>query len=255
MKRLEGKVAVITGGGTGMGLATARLFVEEGAYVYVMGRRQSELDRAVDVIGRNVAAIQGDISQLADIHRLYEAIRRQHKQINIVFANAGVSEFVPLAEATEEHLDRLFNINVKGTFFTIQQALPLLPDGSSILLTSSLAIHQFWPGFGFYSATKAAIRSLARSWSAELLGRNIRVNVIGSGNIDTPAMERYARTEEELAQLKQLQASKIPMKRLGRPDEIAKAALFLASDDSSFTTGEELIVDGGAISLGSTQLR
>jgi NAD(P)-dependent dehydrogenase (short-subunit alcohol dehydrogenase family) len=255
MKKLEGKVAVITGGATGMGLATAKLFVQEGAYVYMIGRRQRELDSAAESIGKDVTVVQGDISCLADIRRLYETVRRQHKQIHILFANAGVSELLPLAEATEEHIDRLFNINVKGTFFTIQQALPLLPDGSSILLTSSLATHQAWPGFGMYSATKAAIRSLARTWSAELLDRNIRVNVIGSGSIDTAAIERYGRTAEEVAQLKQLMVSRIPMKRLGAPDEIAKAALFLASDDSSFTTGEELFVDGGAIALGSTQLR
>lgn len=236
MKKLEGKVAVITGGATGMGFATAILFVQEGAYVYIMGRRQSELDRAVEAIGRNVTAVQGDISHLADIHRLYEIIQQHHKQINVVFANAGVSELSPLTEATEEQLDRMLNINVKGTFFTIQHALPLLPDGSSILLTSSVAASQAWPGFSIYSATKAALRSFARTWSAELLDRNIRVNVISAGNIDTPMIDRYG-TEEEVAQLKQLLASRIPMKRIGTPDEIAKAALFLASDDSSFTTG------------------
>lgn len=255
MKKLEGKVAVITGGATGMGFATATLFVQEGAYIYIMGRRQSELDRAVQTIGRNVTAIQGDVSHLADLHRLYEIIQQHHKQINIVFANAGVGAVSSLTEATEAQLDRLFSINVKGTFFTIQQALPLLQDGSSIILNSSITTSQAWPGLGVYSATKAAIRSLARTWSAELLDRNIRVNVISPGTIDTPILDGFGTTKEEVAQVKQLLASRIPMKRIGTPDEVAKAALFLASDDSSFTTGQELFVDGGAVELGSTQLR
>lgn len=254
MKKLEGKVAVITGGATGMGFATAALFVQEGASVYIMGRRQSELNRAVEAIGRNVTAVQGDISHLADIHRLYEIIQQHHKQINIVFANAGVGAFSPFTEVTEEQLDRELNINVKGTFFTIQQALPLLPDGSSILLNGSIATSQAWPGLSVYSATKAAIRSFARTWSAELLDRNIRVNVISAGTIDTPIFDAVG-TTEEVAGLKQLLASRIPMKRIGTPDEVAKAALFLASDDSSFTTGQELFVDGGAVELGSSQLR
>jgi NAD(P)-dependent dehydrogenase (short-subunit alcohol dehydrogenase family) len=254
MKKLEGKVAVITGGATGMGFATATLFVQEGAYVYLMGRRQSELDRAVQAIGRNVTAVQGDISHLADVHRLYEIIQQHHKQINIVYANAGVGAFSPFTEVTEAQLDRELNINVKGTFFTIQQALPLLPDGSSIILNASIAASQAWPGLSVYSATKAAIRSFARTWSAELLDRNIRVNVISAGTIDTPIFDAVG-TTEEVAGFKQLLASRIPMKRIGTPNEVAKAALFLASDDSSFTTGQELFVDGGAIELGSTQLR
>lgn len=255
MKKLEGKVAVITGGATGMGFATARLFVQEGAYVYIMGRRQNALDRAVEAIGKNITAVQGDISQSADIHRLYEIIGQHHKQIHVVFANAGVSAFSPLTEVTEEQLDRLLSINVKGTFLTIQQALPLLADGSSILLTSSQSANLAFPGLSIYSATKAAIRSVARTWSGELLDRNIRVNVISPGVIDTPILDEFGTTEEEVTQIKQLLTSRIPMKRIGTPDEIAKAALFLASDDSSFTTGQELFVDGGAVELGSTQLR
>ena len=255
MKKLEGKVAVITGGATGMGFATARLFVQEGASVYIMGRRQSELDRAVAAIGRNVTAVQGDISHVADVHRLYEIIGQHHKQVNIVFANAGVGALSPLTEVTEEQLDWQLNSNVKGTFFTIQQALPLLADGSSIILNASIATSQAWPGLSVYSATKAAIRSFARTWSAELLDRNIRVNAISAGTIDTPLLDEFGTTKEEIAQAKQLLASRIPMKRIGTPEEIAKAALFLASDDSSFTTGQELFVDGGAVELGSTQLR
>jgi NAD(P)-dependent dehydrogenase (short-subunit alcohol dehydrogenase family) len=256
MKKLEGKVAVITGGGTGLGLATAALFVQEGAYVYIMGRRQSELDRAVQAIGGNITAVQGDISRLADIRRLYETVGQQHEQINIVFANAGVSAYFSiLTEATEEQLDQIYAINMKGTYMTIQQALPLLPDGSSIILTSSVSAVQCWPGFGFYSGTKAAIRSFARSWSGELLDRKIRVNVISPGTIDTNALAQYGNTEEEVEMLRQMQIAKTPMKRLGTAEEIAKAALFLASDDSSFTTGQELFVDGGAVDIGSTQLR
>lgn len=253
MKRLEGKVAVITGGATGMGLAIARLFILEGAYVYMMGRRQHELNRAVEALGGNVTAVQGDISRLADVRRLYEIIQHHHRQVNIVVANAGVSAFLSL-EATEDQFDQMFAINVKGTFFTVQQALPLLQDGSSIIITSSISTSQAWPGLSVYSATKAAIRSFARTWGAELLSRNIRVNVISPGVIDTPLLDGFVTTEEEKAQVKQLQASRIPMQRLGMPEEIAKAALFLASEDSSFTTGQELFVDGGAIALGSTQL-
>jgi NAD(P)-dependent dehydrogenase (short-subunit alcohol dehydrogenase family) len=255
MGKLEGKVAVITGGATGLGFATAKLFVQEGAYVYLMGRRQSELGRAVAAIGKNATAVQGDISLIADIRRLYAIIRQHHKQINIIFANAGIGEGSLFTEVTEEQLDRQLNINVKGTFFTIQQALPLLPDGSSIILTASIAASQAWPGLSVYSATKAAIRSFARTWSAELLDRNIRVNAISAGTIDTPILDALGTTEEEVAQAKQLLASRIPMKRIGTPDEIAKAVLFLAADDSSFTTGQELFVDGGAVELGSTQLR
>ncbi|GHO97985.1 putative oxidoreductase YkvO [Reticulibacter mediterranei] len=255
MQKLKGKVAVITGGGTGLGLATAALFVQEGAYVYIMGRRQSELDHAVQAIGRNITAVQGDISRLADIQRMYKTIQQHHKQIHVVFANAGVTAFSPLTEVTEEQLDRLLNINVKGTFFTVQQALPLLADGSSILLTSSQSTSLAFPGLSIYNATKAAIRSVARTWSGELLDRNIRVNVISPGVIDTPILDEFGTTEEEVAQIKHLLASRIPMKRIGTPNEIARAALFLASDDSSFTTGQELFVDGGAIELGSTQLR
>ena len=253
MRKLEGKVAVITGGATGVGFATAQLFVQEGAYVYIMGRRQSALDCAVAAIGRNVTAVQGDIARATDVHRLYETVQQRHKEINVVFANASMSAFTVLTEAAEELLDQLYSINVKGTFFTVQQALPLLPDGGSIIVTSSISTSQCWPGFSFYSGTKAAIRSLARNWSGELLDRNIRVNVISPGNIDTPMFDHYGETEEEIAQIKQIQAAKIPMQRLGRPDEVAKAALFLASDDSSFITGQELFVDGGAIEIGSTQ--
>jgi NAD(P)-dependent dehydrogenase (short-subunit alcohol dehydrogenase family) len=255
MGKLEGKVAVITGGGTGIGLATAKRFVQEGAYVYIAGRRQSKLDAAVSEIGKNVTAVQADISQLADLHRLYETIRQHHHQINIIFANAGDGVVAPLVAVTEEQLDKELNINIKGTLFTIQQALPLLQDGSSIILNSSIAASQAWPGISVYSAIKAAIRSFARTWSAELLDRKIRVNVVSPGTIDTPLLDGFGTTEEEIKQVKQVLTSRIPMKRIGTVDDIAKAILFFASDDSSFITGQELFIDGGAVELGSTQLR
>jgi NAD(P)-dependent dehydrogenase (short-subunit alcohol dehydrogenase family) len=255
MGKLEGKVAVITGGGTGMGFATAKLFIQEGAYVYITGRRQDELDTAVREVGHNIAAVQGDVSQLADINRLYETIRQHHNQINIVYANAGVGVIAPLTAVTEEQFDHEFNINVKGTLFTIKQALPLLQDGSSIILNSSIAASQAWPGLSVYSGTKAAIRAFARTWGAELLDRRIRVNVISAGTIETPILDAFGTTAEEVEQVKQLLTSRIPMKRIGTPDDIAKSVLFLASDDSSFITGHELFIDGGAIELGSTQLR
>lgn len=252
MRKLEGKVAVITGGATGMGLATARLFVQEGAFVYIMGRRQNELDMAVRAIGKNVASVQGDVSQLIDIHRLYETIRQRHNQINIVFANAGVAAETPLSAVTEEQFDNEFNVNAKGTLFTVQQALPLLQDGGSIILNASIATAQAWPGLSVYSGTKAAIRAFARVWAAELLEQRIRVNVISPGTIDTPMIP--GTTEEEVKQARQFLTSRIPMKRIGTPDDIAKSVLFFASDDSSFITGHELFVDGGTVSLGSVPM-
>jgi NAD(P)-dependent dehydrogenase (short-subunit alcohol dehydrogenase family) len=255
MGKLEGKVAVITGGSSGMGFETAKVFVQEGAYVYITGRRQNELDAAAREIGHNITAVQGDVSQLADIHRLYKTIRQHHHQIDIVYANAGVCTVAPLSTITEEQFDYEFNINAKGTLFTIQQALPFLPDGSSIILNSSIATSQAWPGLSAYSGAKAAVRTFARGWSAELMDRKIRVNVISAGTIDTEIFNALGTTKDEIKQVIQLLISRIPMKRIGTPDEIAKAVLFLASDDSSFITGHELFVDGGAIALGSTQLR
>jgi NAD(P)-dependent dehydrogenase (short-subunit alcohol dehydrogenase family) len=238
MGRLQGKVAVITGGSTGIGLAAAKLFVREGAYVFITGRRQKELDAAVKEIGSNVTGIQGDVANLADLDRLYEAIKAKGK-LDIVFANAGIAEFAPLGKITEEHFDRLFNINVKGTLFTVQKALPLMNDGGSIIINGSVASVKGTPAFGVYGATKAALRSFARTWTLDLKDRRIRSNVISPGPTDTPAID--GQPADAIARI----VSTIPMGRMGEPDEIAKAALFLASDDSSFVTGIELFVDGG----------
>ena len=237
-KKLQGKVAVITGGTTGIGLATAKLFVKESAYVFITGRRQKELDEAVKAIGSNVTGIQGDVAKLSDLDRLYKAIKAKGK-LDIVFANAGVAEFSPLGQVTEEHFDRLFDINVKGTLFTVQKALPLLNDGGSIILNGSVASVKGTPAFGVYGATKAALRSFVRTWTSDLKARHIRSNVISPGPTDTPAID--GQPEDAIARI----VSTIPMGRMGEPDEIAKAVLFLASDDSSFVTGIELFVDGG----------
>src|ERR1700677_3696019 len=237
-KKLQNKVAVITGGTTGIGLATAKLFVKEGAYVFITGRRQRELDEAVRAIGSNVTGVQGDISKLTDLDRLYEAVAAKGK-IDVVFANAGVAEFAPLGKITEEHFDKLFDINVKGTLFTVQKALPLLNDGGSIIINGSVASLKGTAAFGVYGATKAALRSFVRTWTLDLKDRHIRSNVISPGPTDTPAID--GQPEDIIERI----ASTIPMGRMGKPDEIARAALFLASDDSSFVTGIELFVDGG----------
>jgi NAD(P)-dependent dehydrogenase (short-subunit alcohol dehydrogenase family) len=238
LNKLEGKVAVITGASLGIGLATARRFVLEGAYVYITGCRQRELDAAVRQIGKHVTAIQGDVSQLADLDRLYATVRRQHGHIDVVFANAGIGEeFGPLGEISEAHFDNMFNINVKGLLFTVQKALPLLQDGGSIILTASINSIKVLPGSSVYSATKAAVRSFARSWTLDLQARQIRVNAISPGLTDTPMTSN----EEFKASI----LPTIPLGRWGDPDEIAKAVVFLASDDSSFITGIELFVDGG----------
>ena len=236
--KLQGKVAVITGGTAGIGLAAAKLFVREGAYVFITGRRQKELDEAVKAIGSNVAGVQGDVARLADLDRLYEIVKAKGR-IDIVLANAGLAEFSPLEKITEEHFDKLFNLNVKGALFTVQKALPLLNDGASIILTGSVASVKGTPAFGVYGATKAAVRNFVRAWTVELKGRGIRSNVLSPGPIDTEQVTRQP--ADVIARI----VSTIPMGRMGEPDEVAKAALFLASDDSSFVTGIELFVDGG----------
>jgi len=245
LTRLEGKVAVITGGNSGIGLATARRFVSEGAYVYITGRRQSELDAAVRQIGQNVTAVQGDVSRLADLDRLYATVKQQHGRIAIVFANAGIGEFAPLGEISEAHFDKTFNINVKGLLFTVQKALPLLQDGGSIILTASTGAIVAVPGYSVYSAAKAAIRSFARSWTLDLQARKIRVNAVSPGPTDTPGISGMGQTEEQRKQSVTSIVTTVPLGRLGDPDEVAKAVVFLASDDSSFITGIELFVDGG----------
>jgi NAD(P)-dependent dehydrogenase (short-subunit alcohol dehydrogenase family) len=238
MGKLQGKVAVITGGSTGIGLATAKLFVREGAYVFITGRRQKELDEAVKAIGSNISGVQGDVAKLADLDRLYETVKGKGR-IDIVFANAGIVEIATLKEVTEENFDKIFNINVKGTLFTVQKALPLLNDGGSIILMGSVASAKGTPGWSVYGASKAAIRNFVRGWTVELKDRRIRSNVLSPGPIETPLVA--AQPQDAIANI----VSTIPMGRMGEPDEVAKAALFLASDDSSFVTGIELFVDGG----------
>src|SRR6204780_1838688 len=237
-KKLQGKVAVITGGTTGIGLAAAKLFVKEGAYVFITGRRQKELDEAVQAIGTNVTGIQGDIAKLADLDRLYETVRTKGR-IDVVFANAGVAEFASFGKITEEHFDELFDINVKGTLFTVQKALPLLNDGGSIILNGSLASIKGTAAFGVYGATKAALRSFVRTWTSDLKDRHIRSNVISPGPTDTPVID--GQPADAIARI----VSTIPMGRVGDADDIAKAVVVLASDGSSFVTGIELFVDGG----------
>jgi len=238
-KKLKDKIALITGGTEGIGLATAKLFVKEGAYVFITGRRQKELDEAVKSIGSNVSGVQGDVAKLGDLDRLYETVAKAKGQLDIVFANAGVGEFVPIASVTEEHFDKLFNVNVRGTLFTVQKALPLLKDGDSIILNGSVASVKGTAAFGVYAATKAAIRSFVRTWTTDLKDRRIRSNIVSPGPINTPMVSRQS--PDVIARI----VSTIPMGRMGEPDEVAKAALFLASDDSSFVTGIELFVDGG----------
>jgi NAD(P)-dependent dehydrogenase (short-subunit alcohol dehydrogenase family) len=239
MGKLQGKVAVITGGTEGIGLATAQLFVKEGAYVFITGRRQKELDEAVTAIGNNVMGVQGDVAKMADLDRLYDTVGKVKGRIDIIFANAGVGEFVPIGKVSEEHFDKLFNINVKGALFTVQKGLPYLNDGGSIILTGSVASVKGTPAFGVYGASKAAIRSFVRTWTTDLKDRHIRSNVVSPGPISTPLTNRQS--ADVIARI----ASTVPMGRMGEADEVAKAALFLASDDSSFITGIELFVDGG----------
>lgn len=241
MKKLEGKVAVITGGNSGIGLATAKRFVEEGAYVFITGRRQSELDEAVKQIGDNIAGVQGDVSNLADLDRLYDTVKQKKGRLDSLFANAGVAEFASLGDITEAHFDKTFNINVKGLLFTVQKALPLIQDRGSIILNASIAASKGIEASSIYNATKAAIRSFARSWAVDLKHRKIRVNAISPGPIDTPGLRNLVKTDGLLEQIKAM----VPLGRMGSPDEVAKAVSFLASDDSSYITGIELFVDGG----------
>jgi NAD(P)-dependent dehydrogenase (short-subunit alcohol dehydrogenase family) len=240
MGKLEGKVAVITGGSSGMALASAKRFVEEGAYVFITGRRQKELDEAVKLIGPNVTGVRGDASNLDDLDRLFDTVKREKGRIDILYASAGWGEALPLGEITEQHFDTIFGLNARGTLFTVQKALPLFNDGGSIFLTGSVASLKGFPGFSVYSASKAALHSFARTWLNELKGRNIRVNVLHPGPIATPMQDQVL---DEAG--KKMFESLIPRGTMGRPEEIASAAVFLASDDSSFVNGVELNVDGG----------
>jgi NAD(P)-dependent dehydrogenase (short-subunit alcohol dehydrogenase family) len=244
-KPLDGKIAVITGGNSGIGLATAQRFVEEGAYVYIVGRRQSELDTAVNQIGKNVTGIQGDVSNLSDLDHLYDTVKQQKGRIDILFANAGIIGLLPLGSITEDHFDKIFSVNVKGLLFTVQKALPLFQNGGSIILITSIAGSKGFEGLSVYSATKAAIRSFARTWTVDLKYRKIRVNAVSPGPIDTPMTSSMAQAEKQGEQLKTTLLSTVPLGRIGSPDEVAKAVSFLASDDSSYVTGIELFVDGG----------
>src|SRR5712691_2628104 len=245
MNKLDGKTALITGGTSGIGLATAKAFVNEGAYTFITGRREPELVRAVKEIGRNVTGIQGDVSNLGDLDRLFTQIKREKSKLDIVFANAGVAKFAPFGTITEEFYDSIFNINVKGLLFTVQKALPLLPDGASIILNASIVASKGLSANSVYSATKAAVRSFARTWTTDLKDRRIRVNAVSPGSIDTPGLSDLLASSETGEQRRKMISNAVPLGRLGTPDEIAKAAVFLASDDSSYVTGTELFVDGG----------
>jgi len=245
MSKLIGKVAVITGGNSGMGLATARLFAAEGAQVVITGRRQKDLDAAVQSIGRNIEGVQGDVSRLADLDRLHDHLKAKYGRVDVLFANAGLGKVNPLGNVSEEEFDTTFDVNVKGLFFTVQKLLPLVPDGGSIILNASIAASSGMEAFSVYSASKAAVRSFARTWTADLKARKIRVNALSPGPIDTPIFGKAGLTEEQAAGFKDSLATQVPLGRIGHADEIAKPALFLASDDSSYITGIELTVDGG----------
>jgi NAD(P)-dependent dehydrogenase (short-subunit alcohol dehydrogenase family) len=245
MGKLEGKIALVTGGNSGIGLATAKAFVNEGAFVFITGRREAQLAAAVKEIGRNVTGVQGDVSNLGDLDRLFAQIKREKGRLDIVFANAGAAKYAPLGKVTEELYDSIFDINVKGLLFTVQKALPLLPDGASIILNASVVASKGLSSNSVYSATKAAVRSFARTWTTDLKDRHIRVNAVSPGSIDTPGLSDLLASSDTGAQRLKMISSAVPLGRLGRPDEIAKAVVFLASDDSSYVAGSELFVDGG----------
>jgi NAD(P)-dependent dehydrogenase (short-subunit alcohol dehydrogenase family) len=245
--KLEGKTALITGGSSGIGLATARLFAAEGAKVFITGRRKDEIDKAAGQLGHAAVGVQGDVSRLDDLDRLYDTVRRHAGRLDVLFANAGGCEFAPLGQVTEAEYDKYFGINVKGTLFTVQKALPLMPDGASIVLNGSMVSVKGVPAFGVYAATKAALRSFARTWAVDLKQRRIRVNVVAPGTVVTPAYKtELGMNAEQIRQFEAQAAATTPLGRSGTPDEIARAVLFLASDDSSYVNGVELFVDGGA---------
>jgi len=246
--KLEGKIALITGGTSGIGLATAKRFVSEGAYVFLTGLYQKEIDEAVSDIGKNASGIQSDVSNLADIDMMYDVIKDQKGDIDIIFANAGIIQFAPLGEISEKHFNQIFDIDVKGLLFTVQKALPIFQDGGSIILMASIGASKGSADLSVYHAAKAAVRSFARSWSLNLNQRNIRVNAISPGPIDTPFVNRVL-NDQQTQQFIQNAVKSTPMGRMGSPDEVAKAVSFLASDDSSYITGIELFVDGGTAQI------
>jgi len=248
-KKFAGKIAVVTGGSTGMGLATAKRFVQEGMdHVFITGRRKESLDAAVAEIGKNVTAVQGDVANLSDLDRLYDVVKKHHRPIDIIYANAGLAKLAPFGTVDEEFFDLHFNANVKGLFFTVQKGLPLMRDGGSIILNASIADIKGFPAMSVYSGTKAAVRSFARTWTNDLRDRRIRVNVISPGHIDTPILEDLQQGEA-LTKMKKEMANNVPLGRLGEPDEVAKAVSFLASDESSYVAGTELYVDGGVAQI------
>jgi NAD(P)-dependent dehydrogenase (short-subunit alcohol dehydrogenase family) len=249
-KKLEGKIALVTGGSSGLGLATAQQFAAEGALVFITGRRKAELDKAAELIEGESVAIQGDISVMADLDRLYETIQQRAGRLDVLFANAGGGEFMPLGQITESHVDKWLGINLKGTLFTVQKALPLMHAGASIILNGSMVSIKGLPAFGVYAATKAAIRSFARTWSVDLKERRIRVNVVAPGTVVTPGYkDSLGLTDEQISEMERQAAATTPLGRAGTADEIAKAVVFLASDDSSYVNGIELFVDGGAAQI------
>ncbi len=247
--KLEGKVAVITGGNSGIGLAIAQAFTNEGAKVVILGRNQETLEQAVEAVGNGTLAVQGDVARIADLDRLYQQTQEEFGKIDILIVNAGIAQFTPLGETTEELFDRISDINFKGAFFTVQQAVPHLNDGASVVLVSSVANQLGFADFSVYAATKAAVRSLARTLSGALLPRGIRVNVLSPGPIETPIYDRLGLSEDAKQELGKNFVEQNPMKRFGSPEEMAKAALFLASSDSSYVAGAELVADGGMSQL------
>lgn len=244
--KLEGKIALVTGGSSGIGFATAKQFAQEGAFVYITGRRQAELDAAVKTIGIQTKGVRADVTKLSDLDALYAQIQQEKDRLDVLFVNAGSGTMVPLGAITEQHFDDTFNVNVKAVLFTVQKALPLIPDGGAIVLNASATSIMGGAAFSVYSATKAAVRSFARGWTTDLKDRKIRVNVVSPGPIDTPGLSGLAETEEQKKGMYGHLASMVPLGRVGKPEEVAKAAVFLASDDASYIAGVELFVDGGA---------
>jgi len=248
-KKFAGKIGVVTGGSTGMGLATAKRFVEEGMdHVFITGRSRDSLEAATSEIGKNVTAVQGDVANLSDLDRLYETVKKHRRPLDIIFANAGLAKLASFGTVDEEFFDLHFDANVKGLFFSVQKGLPMMKDGGSIILNGSIADIKGFPAMSVYSATKAAVRSFARTWTNDLRGRRIRVNVISPGHIDTPIMESLQQGEA-LMRMKKEMENNVPLGRLGDPDEIAKAVSFLASDEASYVSGAELYVDGGVAQI------
>lgn len=249
MSKLDGKTAIITGGSSGIGLATAKRFVDEGAYVFIIGRRAAELDKAKAAIGRNVSIVQGDVADVDDLDKVFAQVKAEKDAVDIVVASAGFVEHAPVETASPEHFDKTFDTNVRGLFFTVQKALPLMTRGGSIVLVSSGLHLKGFPAHSAYSASKAAVRSFARTFAAELKDRGIRVNSLSPGAVDTPIIDSQFKTKEEADGARTMYGQMTPLGRIGKPEEMAAAALFLASDESSFSTGTDLIADGGITQL------